>query len=75
MSQGLSSIPCPLMSCADISVLQMALIIGSVFYDLQNDTNSLYSKGALLFFAILMSAFQSALIVSAGFLKNFFGPI
>lgn len=39
----------------------MALIIGSVFYNLQNDTASLYSRGALLFFAILMSAFQSAL--------------
>lgn len=39
----------------------MALIIGSVFYNLQNDTNALYSRGALLFFAILMAAFQSAL--------------
>lgn len=39
----------------------MALIIGSVFYNLQNDTASLYSRGALLFFAILMAAFQSAL--------------
>ncbi|KAE8453210.1 hypothetical protein EG329_011277 [Mollisiaceae sp. DMI_Dod_QoI] len=39
----------------------MALIIGSVFYNLPNDTASLYSRGALLFFAILMAAFQSAL--------------
>jgi ATP-binding cassette subfamily G (WHITE) protein 2 (PDR) len=39
----------------------MALIIGSVFYNLSDDTNSLYSRGALLFFAILMAAFQSAL--------------
>ncbi|KAK0121069.1 hypothetical protein ONS96_011252 [Cadophora gregata f. sp. sojae] len=39
----------------------MALIIGSVFYNLPNETASLYSKGALLFFAILMAAFQSAL--------------
>ncbi len=42
----------------------MALIIGSVFYNLQNDTASLYSRGALLFFAILMAAFQSSLEVS-----------
>lgn len=42
----------------------MALIIGSVFYNLPNETSSLYSKGALLFFAILMAAFQSALEVS-----------
>ena len=41
----------------------MALIIGSVFYNLPNDTGSLYSKGALLFFAILMAAFQSSLEV------------
>ncbi|KAI9054497.1 hypothetical protein LZ554_001655 [Drepanopeziza brunnea f. sp. 'monogermtubi'] len=39
----------------------MALIIGSVFYNLENNTAALYSKGALLFFAILMAAFQSAL--------------
>lgn len=42
----------------------MALIIGSVFYNLKNDTASLYSRGALLFFAILMAAFQSALEVN-----------
>ncbi|KAF2116373.1 ABC drug exporter AbcA [Lophiotrema nucula] len=39
----------------------MALIIGSVFYNLQADTNSFYQRGALLFFAILMNAFGSAL--------------
>lgn len=39
----------------------MSLIIGSVFYNLSDNTNSLYSRGALLFFAILMAAFQSAL--------------
>lgn len=39
----------------------MSLIIGSVFYNLADDSNSLYSRGALLFFAILMAAFQSAL--------------
>jgi ATP-binding cassette subfamily G (WHITE) protein 2 (PDR) len=41
----------------------MAIIIGSVFYNLKNETAALYSRGALLFFAILMAAFQSSLEV------------
>ena len=41
----------------------MALVIGSVFYNLPNSTDSLYSRGALLFFAILLAAFASALEV------------
>ena len=39
----------------------MSLIIGSVFYDLQMNTSSFYSRGALLFFAVLLNAFSSAL--------------
>ncbi|KAI4113992.1 MAG: hypothetical protein LQ345_005144 [Seirophora villosa] len=39
----------------------MALIIGSVFYNLDSTTNSFYSRGALLFFAILLNAFSSFL--------------
>ncbi|KAF1950929.1 putative multidrug resistance ABC transporter [Byssothecium circinans] len=39
----------------------MALIISSVFYNLQPTTNSFFSRAALLFFAILMNAFGSAL--------------
>lgn len=39
----------------------MALIIGSVFFNLADDTSSLYSRGALLFFAILLNAFSSML--------------
>lgn len=38
-----------------------ALILGSVFYNLQPDTNSFFQRGALLFFAVLMNAFGSAL--------------
>jgi ATP-binding cassette subfamily G (WHITE) protein 2 (PDR) len=45
----------------------MALIIGSVFYNLKNETSALYSRGALLFFAILMAAFQSSLEVYSYF--------
>ncbi|KAJ5082688.1 ABC multidrug transporter C [Penicillium argentinense] len=39
----------------------MALIIGSVFFNLQPTTDSFYSRGALLFFAVLLNAFSSAL--------------
>lgn len=39
----------------------MALIIGSVFYNLQPTTSSFFQRGALLFFACLMNAFASAL--------------
>ena len=41
----------------------VALIIGSVFYNLENNTATLFSRSALLFFAILMAAFQSSLEV------------
>lgn len=39
----------------------MALVIGSVFYNLPYDTQSFFSRGSLLFFAILLNAFGSAL--------------
>lgn len=39
----------------------MALIVGSVFYNLQPTTYSFFQRGALLFFAILLNAFGSAL--------------
>ena len=39
----------------------MALIVGSVFYNLQPTTASFFQRGALLFFAILLNAFGSAL--------------
>lgn len=41
----------------------MALIIGSVFYNMKFDTGSFFQRGALLFFAILMAAFASVLEV------------
>lgn len=41
----------------------LALIISSVFYNLQNNNISLFNRGALLFFSILMAAFQSSLEV------------
>lgn len=42
----------------------MALIISSIFYNLPQTTNSFFSRSALLFFAILLNAFGSALEVS-----------
>ena len=42
----------------------MALIIGSVFYDLDENSSSFFQRGALLFFACLMNAFASSLEVS-----------
>lgn len=41
--------------------LIMALIISSIFFNLQPNTSSFYNRGGLLFFAILMNAFGSAL--------------
>lgn len=41
----------------------MALIIGSVFYNLDENSTSFFQRGALLFFACLMNAFASALEV------------
>jgi hypothetical protein len=41
----------------------MALIIGSVFFNLPQTTNSFYSRSAMLFFAVLLNAFGSALEV------------
>ncbi|KAI0453717.1 ABC-2 type transporter-domain-containing protein [Xylaria acuta] len=38
-----------------------ALIIGSVFYNLQPTTASFYQRGSLIFFACLLNAFASAL--------------
>lgn len=46
----------------------MALIIASVFYNLPETTGSFFSRGALLFFAILMNAFSSMLEVRFTFL-------
>ncbi|KAG6090993.1 ZEB2-regulated ABC transporter 1 [Claviceps sp. LM220 group G6] len=39
----------------------MALIIGSVFYNLDETSSSFFQRGALIFFACLMNAFSSAL--------------
>ena len=43
----------------------LALVISSVFYNLASTTDSFYSRGALLFFAILVNAFGSAAEVGA----------
>lgn len=42
---------------------KMALDVGSVFSNLPNNTTALYSKGAFLFFDILLTSFVGALEV------------
>ncbi|KAL1957338.1 hypothetical protein VTO42DRAFT_6127 [Malbranchea cinnamomea] len=39
----------------------IALIVASVFYNLPDSTASFYGRGALLFYAVLLNAFSSAL--------------
>ncbi|KAK6537823.1 hypothetical protein TWF694_010726 [Orbilia ellipsospora] len=39
----------------------MALIVSSVFYNLQPNTGSFFARGSLLFFAVLLNGFSSAL--------------
>lgn len=39
----------------------MALILGSVFYNMAETTNSFFQRGAVLFFAVLLNAFGAAL--------------
>lgn len=41
----------------------MAFIVSSVFYNLPHTTASFYNRGGLLFFAVLLNAFGSALEV------------
>jgi hypothetical protein len=41
----------------------MSIILGSIFYNLQPTTASFFSRSAILFFAILLNAFGSALEV------------
>lgn len=41
-----------------------SLIIGSIFFNLQPTTQTFYTRGSLLFFAVLTNAFSSALEVS-----------
>ncbi|KAF8189914.1 ABC-2 type transporter-domain-containing protein [Mycena galopus ATCC 62051] len=39
----------------------MSLLISSVFYNLKDSTSSFYGRGSLLFYAVLINAFASAL--------------
>lgn len=45
--------------------LAISLVLGSVFYDLPQDTTSMNSRCVVLFFAILFNALSSALEVSS----------
>ncbi|KAL4953269.1 ABC-2 type transporter-domain-containing protein [Aspergillus filifer] len=50
-----------LTTTALIGNFMLSLILGSVFYNMPGDTTSFYSRGVLLFYAVLLSAFSSAL--------------
>ena len=41
----------------------MALILGSMFYDLKDNTSTFYYRGGLIFFSLLFNAFSSQLEV------------
>lgn len=41
----------------------VGLVLGSMFYNLKDDTSSFYYRGALMFFALLFNAFSSQLEV------------
>ncbi|KAM0421142.1 hypothetical protein ACHAPT_011034 [Fusarium lateritium] len=41
----------------------MALVLGSMFYDLKNDSSTFYYRGGLIFFSLLFNAFASQLEV------------
>lgn len=44
----------------------LAIIISSIFYNLPSNTGSFFSRGVLIFFAILLNAFSSFLEVCQG---------
>lgn len=49
----------------------MAFILGSVFYNMQPNTNSFFQRGAVLFFAVLLNAFGSALEILTLFAQRY----
>lgn len=48
----------------------MALILGSMFYNLSPDTSSFYYRGGLIFFSLLFNAFASQLEVNESFFST-----
>ncbi|PGH05928.1 hypothetical protein GX51_02709 [Blastomyces parvus] len=44
-----------------IGNIVMALVVASMFYNLPNDTSSFFSRGALIFFAIMLNALATTL--------------
>lgn len=46
-----------------ISQQILALLVGSVFYNLQQTTDALFNRSAVLFLATLLNAFQALLAV------------
>lgn len=42
----------------------MSIILGSMFYDLPQDSSSFFGRGVLLFFTVLLNTFLGAFEVS-----------
>lgn len=53
--------------------LIISLVLGSMFYNLKEDSDSFYYRGALIFFALLFNAFSSQLEVDFRDI-SFFSP-
>jgi hypothetical protein len=51
--------------------LIMALVLGSMFFNLKDDSSSFYYRGGLIFFALLFNAFASQLEVMRSYLICF----
>lgn len=51
--------------------LIMALVLGSMFFNLKDDSSSFYYRGGLIFFALLFNAFASQLEVICPYLVCF----
>lgn len=51
----------------------MALVLGSMFYNLKGDSSSFYPRGGLIFFSLLFNAFASQLEVSIS-IRNILKP-
>ncbi|KAK9454813.1 ABC-2 type transporter-domain-containing protein [Dipodascopsis uninucleata] len=53
-----------------VSQAIMGLVVASIFYNLRFNTGSFYYRGALIFFAVLMNAFSSALEILTLYAKR-----
>jgi ATP-binding cassette subfamily G (WHITE) protein 2 (PDR) len=46
----------------------VSMVVSIIFYDLPNDTSSMYNRSTLLFFLIILNALKSSLEVKLSFI-------